>query len=149
MKVCKDCEVQGLPLTRDAKYPGPRCFTHHRETRAGRSIATWEAHLMENFGLTADDYWALYKAQGGVCYICERAKGLGPGEYIKGRKRLAVDHCHKTGMVRGLLCSSCNRRVIGHLRDSPHALVRAAYYLLNPPAVQVLGVRIVPGGPDE
>ncbi|AUV62016.1 endonuclease VII [Mycobacterium phage SWU2] len=140
---------EGLPLTRDAKYPGPRCLTHHRAVRANRSITGWVAHLWENFGITDTEYWAIYEAQGGVCYICERAKGLGPGEYIKGRKRLAVDHDHKTGIIRGLLCASCNRRVLGHLRDEPQALVRAAYYLIHPPAVEVIGVRIVPGGPDE
>ena len=148
MRGCKDCAAEGLPLTRDAKYPGPRCLTHHRENRAANSIATWVKHLRETYGITPEEYWAIYEAQGGVCFICQRARGLGPGEYIKGRRRLAVDHDHKTGMIRGICCGKCNKDVLGHLRESPHALVRGAYYLIHPPAVEVIGVRIVPGGPD-
>jgi hypothetical protein len=47
-------------------------------------------------------------------------------------------------VVRGLLCSTCNSRVLGHLRDSTEALERAIDYLHNPPAVQAIGRRITP-----
>ena len=79
----------------------------------------------------------IYKVQGGCCHICERAKGTG-------RKRLSVDHCHKTGIVRGLLCGPCNRDVVGHLRDDPEAFHRGRNYLLCPPALAVVGERIAP-----
>jgi hypothetical protein len=72
----------------------------------------------------------LYEAQGGRCYICQRATGA--------RRRLAVDHNHATGEVRGLLCKPCNRDVLGHLRDNTEALQRAIDYLTNPPARRVL-----------
>jgi Recombination endonuclease VII len=87
---------------------------------------------MAVYGITAADYWNIYAWQGCRCYICERATGAG-------RKKLSVDHCHKTGAVRGLLCGPCNRDVLGHLRDDPEALLRAARYLTNPPA-QLAGV---------
>jgi hypothetical protein len=83
------------------------------------------------YGITGEQYDALYAAQGGKCYICQRANGR--------TKRLAVDHCHSTGVVRGLLCKMCNRDVLGHLRDSTEALQRAIEYLGNPPAVRLFG----------
>lgn len=88
------------------------------------------------YGLTAEEYWLIYAAQGGVCYICRRANGA--------RKRLSVDHDHKTGFIRGLLCAPCNRDVIGHLRDDVEALQRAIDYLIYPPAFEVVGHRAVP-----
>lgn len=60
------------------------------------------------------------KAQGGVCKICRRPETQ--------RKRLAVDHCHTTGAVRGLLCITCNAE-IGHLLDDPEIIRRAADYV--------------------
>jgi hypothetical protein len=91
---------------------------------------------MQVYGITADEYWSIYRYQMGRCFICERATGV--------RKKLSVDHCHATGIVRGLLCSTCNSRVLGHLRDDISAFERAIDYLTSPPAVQVIGERIVP-----
>jgi len=64
------------------------------------------------------DYHVVYaerlKAQGGVCAIC----GKPPG-----KTRLALDHCHRTGRVRGLLCWSCNVK-LGWLEKRMGAIVR-------------------------
>jgi hypothetical protein len=57
--------------------------------------------LMDNYKLTVEKYDKIYAYQRGVCYAC------GQPEPVKGR-RLSVDHCHVTGLVRGLLCSRCN-----------------------------------------
>jgi hypothetical protein len=77
---------------------------------------------------------ALFKAQGGACYICRNPfKTVLP----------AVDHDHLTGYVRGLLCGgsydpkTCNR-LIGFY--SIHALRRAVEYLERPPAHAVIGL---------
>ena len=85
---------------------------------------------MARYGLTPEQYWALYEAQGGVCYICERATGK--------TKRLAVDHSHESGYVRGLLCGICNK-ILGHLRDDWLAAYRLNMYLKYPPAFEVIG----------
>jgi hypothetical protein len=95
-----------------------------------------DKHIGETYGLTSAEYWEIHRAQGGRCAICTRATGA--------RKRLSVDHCHTTGLVRGLLCVRCNRDVLGHLRDDPAALRRAVRYLRRPPAVEVIGYRKVP-----
>lgn len=76
--------------------------------------------LKSKFGITLDDYDAMLVAQGGGCQIC----GAPPA----GDKRLAVDHCHETGRVRGLLCTPCNQ-ALGLMRDDPNRLQRAIAYL--------------------
>lgn len=58
-----------------------------------------EASLRQRYGITLADYDAMLKAQGGGCAICAKPPG---------KRRLAVDHDHKTGRIRGLLCSGCN-----------------------------------------
>lgn len=78
------------------------------------------------YGLKPGDYDKIYAVQGGRCPICQRATGKA--------KRLAVDHNHATGEVRGLLCGHCNEKIVGYLRDDPKAFARAIDYLLNPPA---------------
>lgn len=78
------------------------------------------ARLREKYGLTVEDYEALLGQQGGVCALCGGIEECG--------KLLAVDHCHETGRVRGLLCNRCNRG-IGYFKDDPDALIRAASYL--------------------
>ncbi|AQT28460.1 endonuclease VII [Mycobacterium phage Pistachio] len=135
-KPCVDCTAEGLVNRRKAPHPGPRCATHHRAKKAQRKTVTQEQRWMDVYGITADEYWAIYEFQGGKCYGCRRANGK--------RKRLSVDHDHETGIVRGLLCTACNRNVLGHLRDDPEAFQRFIDYLDNPPAVQVIGVRKVP-----
>lgn len=61
------------------------------------------ARLKRKFGMTIEEYDLLLKQQKGVCAICEQPCRTG--------NRLAVDHHHKTGEIRGLLCYSCNVRV--------------------------------------
>lgn len=69
------------------------------------------------YGLTTELLTKMKQEQGGKCAICDKPK------------RLLVDHDHKTGMVRGLLCHSCNVG-IGLLGDSLESVKRAAVYLL-------------------
>ncbi|ERB55293.1 hypothetical protein N806_29715 [Rhodococcus sp. P27] len=136
VRVCIDCESEGITSKRKAPHPGPRCASHHRVRRNTRRTATHAKHIEATYGITTDEYWAIYESQGKVCAICKRANGS--------RKRLSVDHDHATGEVRGLLCTPCNRNVLGHLRDDAQALQRAIGYLSSPPARRVIGTRIVP-----
>lgn len=79
------------------------------------------AILMSSYGINADEYSEMLTAQGGVCAVCGRTPELN-------RKKLAIDHCHKTGEIRCLLCSSCNIG-IGNLGDDLDGLMRAVAYL--------------------
>ncbi|QFG08643.1 endonuclease VII [Mycobacterium phage Vanisoa] len=138
VRVCVDCD-EGTK--RKAPHPGPRCATHHREKRRDRSTGTWAARILATYGITAEEYWEIYEHQGRRCYICQRSNGK--------VKRLSVDHDHKTGIVRGLLCTMCNKYTLGWARDCIDFFKRAIEYLLNPPAVQVLGERIAPIEADK
>ncbi len=94
------------------------------------------SRLQRVYGISGDEYVQLFRAQHGRCFVCERAKA----------QHLAVDHNHRTGLVRGLLCAHCNR-VVGYLNDDRRKFARFAEYLANPPAVAVLGKRYVPNSP--
>jgi len=76
--------------------------------------------LRRKYGLTVDDYNARLSAQGGGCAICRKEQD--------GGKKLVVDHCHETGVVRGLLCDGCNQ-AIGRLGDNSRSVQRAVSYL--------------------
>jgi hypothetical protein len=75
--------------------------------------------LKINYGLSVNDYNEMHRKQNGVCAIC-KSDNRG--------KRLVVDHDHKTGEVRGLLCSSCNW-ALGHMKDDIGILEKAIDYL--------------------
>lgn len=107
MKICIDChrDVVGYK-------------DHDPEHRARR---VKNSQLMCSYGITIDQYEAMAKSQGNVCAICE-------GTQLDSRG-LAVDHCHKTGRVRGLLCNRCNR-AIGMLDDDYKLLEKAMTYLI-------------------
>lgn len=124
IKTCKDCP--GDPKTksdRPAPYPGPRCATHWRAEKKRRKLHAHGRMVQKVYSITEEQYWILYAYQGEHCALCHRATGR--------VKRLAVDHDHKTGEVRGLLCGPCNKEVIGRLdRD---AMQRGVDYYDNPP----------------
>lgn len=92
---------------------------------------------LAKMGLTPEQYDAMEKAQGGLCRICG---GPPTGRW----KRLHIDHDHKTGRVRGLLCVGCNR-ALGYLNDDPKRARSAAGYL-EAAAVQPTDVLVDPLG---
>jgi Recombination endonuclease VII len=74
--------------------------------------------LRSTYGLSWDEYQAMLARQGGFCAMCK----------TKSNRPLCVDHCHKTGMVRGILCHPCNL-TIGFCRDSTKLTRAATAYL--------------------
>lgn len=132
-KVCVDCKTGGRPLTRPAPHPGPRCASDWNEEKRRKRLARAVKHVETTYGLSREDYDALYAFQGGRCALCRRATGAS--------KRLAVDHDHYLARrhghpegegcracARGLVCSTCND-ILAHFRDDPAAGVRIARYL--------------------
>lgn len=147
VKLCRDCRAEWEKLP-EPKAPvdyrprpivansGGRCYTHWRKEKGRRAKAAHEARVEKVYGLERGQYDRLYEAQGGRCYICQRATGK--------TRRLSVDHDHKSGYVRGLLCRPCNS-MLGHIRDDTLVSKRITYYLQYPPAFNVLG-RVKPNG---
>lgn len=84
--------------------------------------------LKRFFNLSVEDYLKMLNDQNGVCAICKKSEIY----YTKtGKlKDLAVDHCHVSGKVRGLLCSSCNNG-LGCFKDNLELLDKAKEYLIN------------------
>lgn len=108
------CAMCGIVRTDTGKHASycPRC------------LYIWR--LRYKYGLTVDDYWRMLEEQGGGCKIC----GITQSQLWKEgwNHPLEVDHCHDTGKVRGLLCSSCNVS-LGRFKHDPALLRRAAEYL--------------------
>jgi hypothetical protein len=77
--------------------------------------STREYHLRRRYGITGADFDAMVEVQGGTCAVCDQ-------------KPEHVDHDHKTGKVRGLLCYTCNRFILGRYA-TPAKLRAAADYL--------------------
>lgn len=90
-----------------------------RESRKKNPDAAVEYNLRKKYGITLADYARMLIKQGEGCAIC--------GEADDGAL-LAVDHCHETGEVRGILCRRCNT-AIGKLSDDPTLLASAIDYL--------------------
>ena len=80
-----------------------------------------DSKLVLKYGITFDDFKAMLKNQNYQCAIC----GIHQAQLVY---RMAVDHDHSTGKVRGLLCRPCNH-AIGLLKDDPRITARASEYL--------------------
>ena len=93
----------------------------YRQKRSKLLKDTWRrGFIKQKYGLTAEGFAAMVEAQAGLCSICTEPMKPGSGTHI--------DHCHKTGKVRSLLCPNCNQG-IGRFLDDPTRLESAADYL--------------------
>ena len=96
-----------------------------REYNIKNKLKESSRQLKKHYGIDLAAYNIILEAQNGVCAICKNPETL----IIKGALcKLAVDHCHDTSKVRGLLCSKCNRG-IGLLAHSVNNLASAIHYL--------------------
>lgn len=117
------------------EYDNKRRSTDEYKESAKLKRQTQEAKMsdrnsryLRNYGISLEEYNQLLEKQHNVCAIChlpEKAKN-NQGEI----RQLAVDHCHTTGKVRGLLCHSCNV-LLGKAYDNVVILANAIEYLKN------------------
>lgn len=131
--MCWDCYSSAYGKSRWVKYK--KTLTENRQRLRKENPERFAAYerkykhsheskrLMRKYGITLAFYNELLAKQHGKCAIC----GGGNGTH-----KLAIDHCHATGRVRGLLCKRCNT-AIGMLNDNPDLLLRASDYVRQIP----------------
>lgn len=78
---------------------------HYHANRDKYLAIERERSWRKKYGLTVERYNEMLAAQGGACAICKSTKAGSKGQMF------AVDHCHDSGRVRGLLCIACNSRL--------------------------------------
>ena len=94
-------------------------YEANRDAEAARKKVRY---YESKYGLATDDVARMIKAQGNRCLCCKTLFGLMRAHQPR------VDHCHKTGRVRGILCDHCNM-VLGNVHDNPELLRALARYL--------------------
>lgn len=130
VKQCLECkeskpleEFQGLKKPNYKKGPfkstGPTSY-HRKICNTCRNIQKRDAGLRNRYGISLQQYNEMLLAQNGVCKICREVCPTG--------RHLAVDHCHTTGKVRGLLCVRCNQG-LGHFIDDEQRILRMLEYV--------------------
>lgn len=133
MKVCSVCKESksldnfyNMKASKDKLYP--RCkdcdYKAHVKYKERDPIRFKEKNnwrrIKHLYGITKEEYLHLAKEQNDVCKICKEPNDHG--------WMLAVDHCHDTGRVRGLLCNTCNR-ALGFFDHDPERILRAKAYI--------------------
>ena len=130
-KSCLECNQKAA-----AKYKLTNSYAEKtaERIRAKKESGEWYLEaasriLKHEYGITLEEYNVILKKQNNLCAICQTEETTIDKRNGK-VKRLAVDHCHKTNVIRGLLCWRCNT-AIGKLKDDPEIIQRAANYVRN------------------
>ena len=123
-KQCRRCKniknYDDFPVSRSYWYSHKFvCFSCLKASYERNDLRERRKSLWENYRLSLADYSLLFESQHGGCAICNTPPTL---------KRLAVDHDHTTGYLRGLLCSRCNLG-IGRFEDNTTLFRNAILYL--------------------
>lgn len=100
---------------------------YFREKQVQRRISgvAWRGTLRRVYGISVGEYDDMKRKQNGRCGICDAQEG----GWKANAGKLVIDHCHRLGVVRGLLCPSCNRG-LGQFCDDPSRMMNAVKYLL-------------------
>lgn len=125
---CRTCQEKWRKSPKGRKYvkkynqSGAGKYAQNKYKNSAKGKTKNKDLLLKNkYGLSFREFNMLFYKQKGCCVICGRHQS-------ELKRRLSVDHNHKTGQVRGLLCINCNTG-IGNLRDSKSLLFAAISYL--------------------
>ncbi len=94
------------------------------EKNLARAAQARDTQLRQRYAITLADYHEKVRKQGGVCAICSKP----PAGGRTSSRSLHVDHCHSTGVIRGLLCSKCNT-ALGLFDEDKEVVCNALKYL--------------------
>ena len=120
-KMCKDVQAKVYRENNREKVAAMKAAQQVRYMDKLR-----DSYYQKAYGISLDDFNQLFKEQKGGCAICSTTDYYSRMQYAK----LIVDHCHKTGKVRGLLCKSCNIG-LGEFKDDVSLLDNAIGYLIG------------------
>lgn len=121
LKTCSKCKKT---------FPATLEYFHRNHGKLRSSCKSCERkrrraqHLKSLYNIDCSEYGKLLAKQGYKCAICDKKLKKSKKE----GKHAAVDHCHKTGKIRGILCHQCNRG-LGMLGDTLCQLKKAVKYL--------------------
>lgn len=116
---CKECHIK---QTTENYHRNPSINESNKKRYFQNIDAERNRDYKRKYGISLEQYNEMLESQNSCCSIC----GTSSKEVSK--NRLFVDHCHRTGKVRGLLCHHCNS-MIGLARDDVNVLSRAISYL--------------------
>lgn len=119
---CKYCSIEFKKIKPWQEFCSQKCrdgyaWKFRRKNSFGKKISN-RKYTLSKYKLNICSFFKLYEKQKGKCAICKCVTS----------KQLNVDHCHKTGLIRGLLCSKCNV-AIGLFGDNIQNLQEAIRYL--------------------
>ena len=118
--------ISKLPNYDKLRYVGERKEKNRQRNRNRTKDQIKNEFLKSVYKITLNDFDEMVENQKGVCAICGNPE-IAKSRYA-GIKRLSVDHNHKTGKVRGLLCGTCNHG-LGNFKDDIDLLKKAINYL--------------------
>jgi Recombination endonuclease VII len=125
-KICRRCKIcvrERRKIYQNNNYEKAIIAIKEYNENNPERVKYWDKlSTLKKHGLTLEDYNNILKKQNNKCAICKRKNPHGID--------LAIDHNHKTGKIRGLLCTNCNT-ALGSFKDSTKTLQNAIEYLKN------------------
>lgn len=120
-KYCKSCHSQRRRGYRERNLEQERIRDrdHQRKKRAGTFVRQPKKEDRTRYRIDHDLFLKLQEEQGGLCALCGKAK----------TQKLVMDHCHLTGVIRGLLCIRCNFALAQLTNDDPNRLDHVRQYM--------------------
>jgi hypothetical protein len=132
-----DKKLRNCPVCKTTEHPKADKKGHLCKPCASKRATDWYKNNRERYffnqikakyGITKSEYLSLLEQQDNKCAVCSEAETV-ENNWVAGKPRnLAIDHCHETGVIRGLLCYRCNT-ALGKCEDSPTLLRNLANYL--------------------
>lgn len=101
---CRSCYEKDL-ITRNTDYAERQKANSREWAKNNKTVKRyydWSYHILQTYGISAEQYHTMLENQGGGCKLCGRKPV---------KNKLPVDHDHSNGRVRGILCTPCNRAV--------------------------------------
>lgn len=116
---CEQCHKNRYPWDRTVNIPpNKQADNYALNLRTNRN-----SRYKRYYGISLDEREAMLAQQGHKCKICRVS-------LVTISRNTHIDHCHKTGKVRGILCSQCNK-ALGLFKDDPHLVGKALMYLIE------------------